>query len=227
MHAKLVLFFLGAFVLFFSAFNNVFAQARYVTDEFEVMLRTGPSVKNKIVRVLKSGDRIDIVREDAGNDYSEVRTARGDTGFILSRYLVTNQSARNRIKALEAQLETLRSKPGELQTLLANSQEENKQLISQNMSLTEQLKTTSGELAQIKKVSKEAVSLSQRNIKLESEAQKMMLQLDDMRIQNKVLKDQSAKRWYVLGGGTILVGLLLGWILSIAKRPRRQSSWGA
>jgi len=209
---------------------NLFAttsKTRYVTDEFEVMLRTGPSVKNKIVRVLSSGDRVDVVAEADGGDYSEVTTSGGDKGFILTRYLDSNQSARNQVISLQAQLETLRSKPGELQSLLANSQEKNQQLISQNVNLTEQLKTASGELEHIKEVSKDAVSLSQRNVKLESEAQQMLLQLDDMRMQNKVLKDQSAKRWFVLGGGTILVGLLLGWILSISKRPRRQSSWGA
>jgi SH3 domain protein len=84
----------------------------------------------------------------------------------------------------------------------------------------------SQELAQIKTVSADAVNLSQRSAKLETEVQQLLLQLDDIRIQNEVLKDQSAKRWFVLGVGAILVGLLLGWILSIARRPRRQS-WGA
>jgi hypothetical protein len=75
-------------------------------------------------------------------------------------------------------------------------------------------------------VSADAVNLSIRSAKLETEVQQLLLQLDDIRIQNEVLKDQSAKRWFVLGVGAILVGLLLGWILSIARRPRRQS-WGA
>ena len=224
MPARLVLSLISFFILVSN--NSVIAQTRYVTDELEVTLRTGPSVQNKIVRVLSSGDRVDVIGEAADGDYSQVTTSGGDSGYILTRYLIANESARNRVIKLEAQLETLRSKPGELQTLLANSQEENQELIRQNVSLTEQLKSTTSELAHIKKVSKEAVSLSERNSKLENDAQQMLLQLDDMRIQNKVLKDQSAKRWFVLGGGTILVGLILGWILSISKRPRRQSSWG-
>jgi len=225
MHVKLAFSILFAIIFFLA--NSVSAQTRYVTDQFEVMLRTGPSVKNKIVKVLRSGDRVEVIGEAAEGDYREVTTSAGDTGFILTRYLDSDQSARNQVKSLSAQLDTLRSKPGELQTLLANSQEENQQLISQNVSLTEQLKRASGELSHIKEVSKDAVALAQRNTTLENELQQVHLQLDDMRIQNKVLNDQSAKRWFVLGGGTILVGLLLGWILSIAKKPRRQSSWGA
>jgi len=202
------------------------SQVRYVTDDFKVMLRTGPSVQNKIVDSLSSGKRLEVLREDAGNGHSQVQTSDGKIGYVLTRFLSVNPSARSRVKYLEGQLKTLRSKPGELQNLLAKSQEENQELINQNLLLTNQYKQSSQELSRIKEVSSDAVNLSQRNAKLESEVQQLLLQLDDIRIQNEVLKDQSAKRWYVLGGGTVLIGLLLGWILSIARRPRRQS-WGA
>ena len=202
------------------------AQARYVTDEFKVMLRTGPSVNNKIVDTLDSGTLIQVLNEDSSNGHSQVQTSNGKIGYVLTRFLSETPAARSRVKYLESQLKKLRSKPGELQTLLATSQDENQELIAQNLKLTNQYRQSSEELARIKEVSADAVNLSERSAKLESEVQQLLLQLDDIRIQNEVLKDQSAKRWYVLGGGTVLVGLLLGWILSIAKSSRRQS-WGA
>ncbi len=204
----------------------VAAQTRYVTDDFKVMLRTGPSVQNKIVDSLNSGTRLEVLREDAGNGHSQVQTSSGKIGYVLTRFLSDNRSARSRLKYLESQLKQLRSKPGELQALLATSQDENQLLITQNTQLTNQYAEASMELEQIKAVSADAVNLSQRSAKLEIEVQQLLLQLDDIRIQNEVLKDQSAKRWFVLGVGAILIGLLLGWILSIAQRPRRQS-WGA
>ncbi|MFT6098521.1 MAG: SH3 domain protein [Arenicella sp.] len=209
-----------------SASAMVAAQTRYVTDDFKVMLRTGPSVQNKIVDSLNSGTRLEVLREDAGNGHSQVQTSSGKIGYVLTRFLSDNRSARSRLKYLESQLKQLRSKPGELQALLATSQDENQLLITQNTQLTNQYAEASKELEQIKAVSADAVNLSQRSAKLEIEVQQLLLQLDDIRIQNEVLKDQSAKRWFVLGVGAILVGLLLGWILSIAQRPRRQS-WGA
>ncbi len=217
------IFVLTAIVLFSDVAQ---AQTRYVTDDFKVMLRTGPSTRNKIVDSLNSGTRLEVLREDAGNGHSQVQTSTGKIGYVLTRFLSNSRSARSRVKSLESQLAQLRSKPGELQALLASSQEENQELITQNTRLTNQYKAASQELAEIKAVSADAVNLSQRSAKLESEVQQLLLQLDDIRIENEVLKDQSAKRWYVLGGGTVLIGLLLGWILSIARRPRRQS-WGA
>ena len=206
--------------------DSVQAQTRYVTDDFKVMLRTGPSTRNKIVDSLDSGTRLEVLRVDAGNGHSQVQTSDGKIGYILTRFLSVTPAARSRVASLESQLKQLRSKPGELQALLATSQEENQELINQNIRLTSQYKAASQELADIKAVSADAVNLSKRSAKLEAEVQQLLLQLDDIRIDNEVLKDQSEKRWYVLGGGTVLIGLLLGWILSRARRPRRQS-WGA
>ncbi|GAA6137847.1 hypothetical protein NBRC116583_15940 [Arenicella sp. 4NH20-0111] len=202
------------------------AQSGYITDTLEVMMRSGPSNKNKIIKILESGDRMDIIQADVGNNHSEVRIADGTTGYVLKRYITDTPSAKSRVASLESKLAQLRAKPGELQALLATAQKDNQSLIEQNTGLTAKLRTTTEELDNIKRVSSDAVNIANRNTKLEDEVQQLLLQLDDIRIQNKGLKDQSAQRWFLLGGGAILFGLFLGWLLSISKRTRRQS-WGA
>jgi hypothetical protein len=52
------------------------------------------------------------------------------------------------------------------------------------------------------------------------------LQLDDIRIQNEVLKDNSERVRNLLGIGILLLGLFLGWVLSISGR-RNRNSWGS
>lgn len=219
------LIFLAVFSTLFLAHSS-WAQTRYVTDDFKVMLRTGPSLQNKIVDSLSSGTSLEVLREDAGNGHSQVQTGDGKIGYVLTRFLSANRSARSRLKTLEDQLAQLRSEPGELRAVLARSQEDNQALIEQNAELTKQLKTASDELANIKSVSGDAVNLSQRNARLETEVQQLLLQLDDIRIQNQDKSVQESQRWFVVGVGAVLLGLLFGWILSIARRPRRQS-WGA
>lgn len=204
----------------------VSAQTRYVTDEFEIMMRTGPSIQNKIVRALKSGTRIEVLREDSGNGHSQVQTSQGEIGYVLTRFLSASPSARNRVRYLERQLKTLRSKPGELQALLASSQEENQILIGENSRLTNQLANTRSELDKIKEVSKDAVNLSERNVRLEGEVQQLLLQLDDIRIQNETLKDNANYVRNLTTAGILLLGLFLGWVLSRSGRQRRDS-WGS
>lgn len=200
------------------------AETRYVTDEFEVMLRTGPSLQNKIIRAMSSGIRVDVLREEAGNGHSQVQTSQGEIGYVLTRFLSNTPSARNQLLQLQNQLKELRSKPGELRTLLAKSQDENKELIQQNVELTRNYQSVSQELKNIKAVSEDAVNLANKNKELSEEVQQLLLQNDDVRIQNEALKDQSAKRWFMLGASAILLGLFLGWLLSMSK-GRRQRAW--
>lgn len=224
MHPKVIL--LLASLLACLSIQDLQAQTRFITDDFEVMLRTGPSIQNKIVKPLRSGTKLEIVREDAGNGHSLVQTDQGEQGYVLTRFLSPNRAARSRVRYLEGQLKTLRSKPGELQSLLADSQDENQELIKLNTELSASLKKVADELEELKRVSSDAVGLSSRNTKLESEVHQLLLQLDDIRIQNESLKDQTAQRWFIYGGGVMALGLVFGWILSIYRRPRR-SSWGS
>jgi len=202
------------------------AQTRYVTDDFEIMLRTGPSIQNKIILPLRSGTRIEVLREDSGNGHSQVQTSSGEIGYVLTRFISSTPSARSRLGYLERQLKELRSEPNDVRSLLANSQEENQELIAQNTTLTERITNSQAELKRIREVSADAVNLSTRNQQLEGEVQQLLLQLDDIRIQNEDLKDQSNRLNKLFGAGLILLGLFLGWVLSISGR-RSRNSWGS
>ena len=202
------------------------AETNYVTDNFEVMLRTGPSVQNKIVKPLPSGTRLEILRDDAGNGHSQVQVSSGEIGYLLTRFISDRPSARNRVSRLENQLAQLRSEPGEVRRLLANSQEENQQLIAQNVTLTNEVQSALTELEDIMNISGDVVEISSRNEKLETEVQQLLLQLDDMRIQNEALKDNSEQKRNLVGISVLLLGLFLGWILSISGR-RNRNSWGS
>jgi SH3 domain protein len=206
--------------------NFAYAETRYVTDDFEVMLRTGPSIQNKIIRPLRSGTRIEMLREDSGNGHSQVQTKDGEIGYIVRRFISDQPSARNEVSRLKNQLEELRSDPSELQTLLADAQEQNQQLITLNVELTESVQSVKAELKEIKEVSGDVVQIAAQNRKLESEVQELLLQLDDIRIQNEALKDNSETIRNLIGAGLVFIGLLLGWILSISGR-RNRNSWGS
>lgn len=203
-----------------------YAQTKYVTDDFEVMLRTGPSIQNKIVRPLRSGTRIEVLRVDSGNGHSQVQTSSGEIGYLLTRFLSEKPSARNRVSRLESQLAQLRSEPNEIRTLLVDSQEQNQLLIEQNVLLTNSNQSAKSELDKIKDLSGDEIKLSSQNQKLESEVQQLLLQLDDIRIQNEALRDNSERVRNLVGVGVLLIGLFLGWVLSKAG-TRNRNSWGS
>jgi len=217
-----------ALVLAYLLPSTLLAQipTKYVTDDFEVMLRTGPSIQNKIVKPLRSGTSIQILREDAGNGHSQVKISSGEIGYILTRFISPNSSARNQLARLRKQIKQLRSKPGEIKALLATAQEENQALIDQNLKLTNQLSTADEKITKIEAASGNALSISERNQKLENEVQQLLLQLDDIRIQNQALKDNADYVRNLTMTSILVLGLFLGWILSRSGK-RRRNSWGS
>ena len=73
------------------------AADKYVTDVFEVTMRTGTSTSNSIVLLLKSGDKVTVLEEDLASQYSLVETESGKKGYVLSRFLNELPSARQRL----------------------------------------------------------------------------------------------------------------------------------
>ena len=80
------------------------AEESWVSDQFEVMLRTGPSTSNAIERVLRSGTALEVLETDSEAGYARVRTTAGTEGWVLSRYLMNEPSAREQLERLTGQL---------------------------------------------------------------------------------------------------------------------------
>ncbi|MDT8310208.1 MAG: TIGR04211 family SH3 domain-containing protein [Methylophaga sp.] len=203
-----------------------FAQTtRYVSDELEITLRNGQGLEFGIRKMLKSGTRLEVLENDADSGYSKVRTAEGLEGWVLTRYLSNTGSARDRLAASEQKLANL-----ELE--IANYKEEIEQLSAQtanaddqNLSLKETSQRLRKELDDLRRTASSAVAIENENRQLKQKLQDMDSQIQAIQIENNALRDNSAKSWFLVGGGVLFGGLLLG--LLIPKiRIRRKDSWG-
>ena len=80
------------------------AEPAWVSDQFEIMLRTGPSTSNAIQLMVTSGTELEVLEPDDGSGYTKVRAAGGTEGWVLSRYLMSEAPAREQLAALTGQL---------------------------------------------------------------------------------------------------------------------------
>ena len=87
----------------------VYADSAWVTDQFEITLRSGPSTSNAIELMLDSGTKLEILERDAESGYSRVRTNGGTEGYVLTRQLVDQPVARDRLAAAEAEVKALKA----------------------------------------------------------------------------------------------------------------------
>ena len=94
------------------------AEPAWVSDQFEIMLRSGPSTSNAIQLMVDSGTRLEVVERDAQSGYSRVRTSGGTEGWVLTRYLMSEPSAREQLQTLTGQLTNANSRGSSLDSQL-------------------------------------------------------------------------------------------------------------
>ncbi len=74
---------------------------RWVSDNLQTYVRSGPSDGYRIVGALKSGQKVQLLQTQG--DYSEVRGEGGDRVWILSSDLQSQPGQAERVPALEQQ----------------------------------------------------------------------------------------------------------------------------
>ena len=190
----------------------------YVKDKSEALLRTGPSLSNKILVILKPGQEVSLVKEEG--DYYVVSTPNGTQGYVL-KYLLTDQSStaargvappqepeqqtQQRIHELEQQTQQRNQDPEQqtqqrIQDLETRAQEQEKELIA--------LREERDRLAEAKK---QAEGVASQQAELVSQLQ----------AQQRGAQSQDSIRWFLSGAGVLLTGMLLGWFWG--SRGRRSN----
>jgi len=203
------------------------AETRYVTDQAKITMRSGESAKHRIVRMLPSGTAVTVLSTNAGSGYSKIRLADGKTGYVLTRQLLTQPVARDRIVKLEARIKELEASPGELSSKLAKLSREHDALKQAHQALQSEKDAIQSELAELKRTSANAVQIAQERKTLRKQVATMSRDLANQEQEIRELKNNSTQRWFLIGGGVLLGGILLGLVLPHLRVKKRKDSWGS
>ena len=201
------------------------AQTRYVSDRLEITLRTGTSTQHSIIRMLPSGARLEVLETDAASGYSRVRAADGTEGWVLTRYLMDQPAARDRLASAQQRLESLNARVAELTAELEVLRGERSLLETERSGLEAELAELRLELDQIRRVSASAVEIDRANRDLRTRLAAAEQAGDAMRAEIAELRRNTQRDWFLAGAGVLLAGLVLGIVLPRLKL-RRRSRWG-
>lgn len=201
------------------------AQTRYVSDRLEVTLRTGTSTQHAILRMLPSGTRVEVLEINEAADYARVRTADGDEGWVLTRYLMDRPAAREQLAAANGRVETLQARVADLTAQLEVLRGERDSLAAERDGFGAELEDVRAELERIRRVSASAVELDKANRELRTRLAAAEQAGDGLRVEVAALKRNTQRDWFLAGAGVLITGLLLGLILPRLRLGRR-SKWG-
>lgn len=203
------------------------AQTLYVTDEFKITLRSGESAKHRVLQMISSGTPVTLLGVNKESGYSHVRTGSGKTGYVLSRHLLSEPVAREQLAALQARIQILESAPGELSSKLAKLSKEYEVLSQNHKEVVAEKEQLAQELEELKRVSANAVEINRERKTLRKQVATMSHDVEDQQQEIRELKNSAIQRWFLIGAGVLLGGILLGLILPHLRIRKRKDSWGS
>ncbi len=200
------------------------AETRWVTDEFEVMMRSGKSTKQSIVRQLKSGTALEVLEVDNESGYSRVRTSSGAEGWVLSRYLRGVPTAGLRLPELERQLRDSEAQRAKINAELTQLKQDKRTLEREIGELQSTSSSQQSKLERITRLSADTIQVDQQNTELKKRLAASEQQIERLETENQQLGSRANREWFLIGGAVLVAGLLLGLILPRISW-RKKSSW--
>ena len=210
-----------AAVLLLGTFSTAFAQSAWVTDEFEITLRTGPSTSNAIRLSLSSGSRLEILEEDGEAGYTRVRTSGGTEGWVLTRYLMNEPSAREQLTDLTNQLSSASDEGASLATQLNAIRGEYREAEQQIGRLEREKEVLQSELDEIRRTAANVLAIDSQNDELQEKLTNAEIEIDRLNEEVRALTGQSTRSWFITGAAVLVGGIILGLILPRLRWQRR------
>ena len=202
------------------------AETRYVSDELEITLRVGASTKQRIISMLKSGTEIEVLSVDKRSGYSKIRTPNGKTGFVLSRFLMDQPSARELVITLNDKIQELQAEPEQIRSRLSQLQEEYAKLQKDHEKVVNDKNSITQELAGIRQTAANAINIANERSELRKQLVKLKTQAADLQHTNRELSNNRDQNWFMIGAGVVLGSIFIGWLLPYMRFKRRKtSSW--
>jgi len=204
--------------------GTALAETRYVSDNLEITMRSGKGTSYGIIRMLRSGTPVEVLEEDKDAGYTQVRVKGGKEGWVLSRFLMKGRAARDRLATAEKSLAELELENRKMETSMAALTGEKAALVKQLESLEGQTRNVSQELSEIKRTASSALAIDSENKELKGRVVSLERQLQILQQENEGLRDRTARDWFLVGAGVVLLGIIVGLIIP-RIRWRKKSSW--
>ena len=200
---------------------TAFGESVWVSDQFEVMVRTGPSTSNAIQLMIGSGTELEVLEQDADSGYSRVMTSGGTEGWVLSRYLMTEPGAREQLKILTGQLTSANAEGTSMSSQLGAIRGEYEAAKRRISELERDNTDLQGAIDEIRRTAANSLAIDSQNKNLQQQLTDAEIKVSILEQENDNLGSQTTRNWFITGALVLFGGVLLGLILPRMKWQRR------
>lgn len=195
-------------------------EVRWVGDSITIMMRTGKGNAFQIIRTLPSGTRLQMLEIDG--DYARVQTEKGTEGWVLSRFLTEQPIAADRLVQAEARIEKLMEQQRALNEQVSALKSERSSLANELKGREAENARLEKELADLREVAASPIRLREENQAMRTRLGQLDAAIEELTVSNDALRNDSQREWFVTGAAVLGSGILLGLVLPLLKRRKKQ-----
>lgn len=198
----------------------------YVSDIVYAPLRSGKGLQFRIIHAgLRSGTPLEILDKESDNEWTQVRTHDGKTGWMRSQYLISSPTGRIQLVEAQKQIAQLTEKNHELKKTSQTVEQSNTQLNRELRRTLTQRDDLTKELQKIKSISANALNLNRQHQELVAKHQVLQTQRDSLKAENEQLKSSESLTFFLYGVAAVLLGVIITVVAPRLKPKKRYSDW--
>jgi SH3 domain protein len=203
------------------------AEVKYVTDIFEVTMRSGTSTSNSIVRLLRSGESVTVLEDDPVAQYSLVETGDGKQGYVLSRFLMDTPAARETLLELRAKYNDQQIRVDEQLAEIQQLKQSLMQAQGDSEALKITLRASEQELSQVREAAQNTLNILEQNKRLQTVVDQLREEKTLLSDTNAELSDSTQIDWFVRGSAVSLIAFIIGILVTRIRWRKKDDSWGS
>jgi SH3 domain protein len=190
MNRRAIVLCLVIFLLLFLQLTAM-AQTIYVTDSITITMRNGPSTQHRILKMLPSGTKLEVVDDDSNQDSGWIRVATpdGTTGWVLKSYTMDKEPRDVLVQRLRSERDELKGK---------------------NIQFQEELDALKKQIAQFKETATDS----------HAEVSNLKRKVSSLRTELEEAEKNDQRKWFLYGAGVVAGSALVGFIFGRIQRRK-------
>ena len=194
------------------------ADIRFVSPTIEVPVRRGQGTEYKILKLVKDGDRVELLKVNEA--WAQVKVDNGTIGWMPKRYLSSEAPPLKLVQMLRSENEQLKNRDTErenelteLKDLHNSTSGELSACIAERDTIRTQYQTLQADTADV-------IALKNKMTATAREIEQVRATLNSVQQLNNELKRKTAITWFLAGGGVLMIGWIIGLITCRSRKKR-------
>ncbi len=206
-------------ICLFLSTGTAFSETVYVSDSFEITMRTGPSGDFKIIAMLKSDTPLILLEEK--DSWVNIRTLTGKEGWVLKRYVRDKIPNSILVETYKKSNRKLRDDIKEFKKINFKLKETKKSILSDRDKGDREYGKLLDEYNALKKDAANVIQIRDAYVETKQILEKELKKGVDLLKENDKLRFSANMKWFLSGAGVLIFGWIIGIIMGRYKRKQQ------